>query len=96
MYNFGDSPLEEVGHKCLSHGTTQKNSTVDITCFLSRTYINQIAVSFICNFTSSGIVQGHSIGINLKHTQHIEAKSLTTLTHVVGGADVEEADTSKY
>ena len=50
---------------------------------------------FICNFTSLGIVQGHSIGINLDHTQHIEAKSLTTLTHV-GGADVEEADTSKY
>jgi len=22
MYNFGDSPLEEVGHKRLSHGTT--------------------------------------------------------------------------
>lgn len=50
------------------------------------------------HFTFSGIVQGLSIVINLKDTQHIEAVSLTTTSHVVGlgGADVVEADTSKY
>jgi len=53
---------------------------------------------FIFNFISLGLVQGHSIVINLKDTQHIEAVSLTTTPHVVslGGIDVEEADTSKY
>lgn len=47
---------------------------------------------------SSGIVQGLSIDINLKHTQHIDKLSVTTLTHVVGGTgdDVEEPGSSKY
>ena len=49
------------------------------------------------NFYFSGIVQGHSIGTNLKDTQLIEAVAFPTATHVVGGAaDVEVPDTSKY
>ena len=57
-----------------------------------------IAHGFTCILTFSGIVQGHSIGINHKDTQYIEAVAFTTPTHVVGlvGADVEVPDTSKY
>lgn len=57
---------------------------------------NQTAHGFTCILTFSGIVQGHSISINHKDTQHIEAKSPTITTHVVGGEVVKEADTSKY
>ena len=52
--------------------------------------------SIIYHFISSGLVQGLSIDINLKRTQRIEVRPVTTITRVVGGAVVREPDTSKY
>ena len=41
--------------------------------------------SIIYHFISSGLVQGLSIDINLKRTQHTEVRPDTTITPAVSG-----------